>query len=193
MSVPTPCDISTLNSSPSFSVTRGLAVHPTPAGVLYISMLFLVFPSHKTCLPSDDDCTGWQCCSLRHKCDDFGNGEDKVAVISGTLRPHSRHGALLDCLSVELSADLDLCEIGDRTRRDVDRSKGVGSIEPLGEAPLALSELRDTLRNIVCRGDTAVNAYRAHKHTTHPPRYCSADSSVTSFASLPMMIASSAS
>lgn len=39
MSVPTPCDISTLNSSPSFSVTRGLAVHPTPAGVLYVSTL----------------------------------------------------------------------------------------------------------------------------------------------------------
>jgi len=35
--VPTPCETKTLNSSPSFSIRRGLAFQPTPGGVLVVS------------------------------------------------------------------------------------------------------------------------------------------------------------
>jgi hypothetical protein len=39
INVPTPCEISTRNSSPCFKVLRGLADHPTPAGVLELAAI----------------------------------------------------------------------------------------------------------------------------------------------------------
>lgn len=40
MSVPTPWEIYTLNSSPSSRRRRGLADHPTPAGVLPSAIVY---------------------------------------------------------------------------------------------------------------------------------------------------------
>ena len=36
--VPTPCETKTLNSSSCLSILRGLAFHPTPGGVLLVSI-----------------------------------------------------------------------------------------------------------------------------------------------------------
>jgi hypothetical protein len=110
INVPTPCETKTLNSSPCLSVLRGLAFHPTPGGVLLVS----VTDTHEEDIPSQDDGTRIKGCTLWQKWDDPGDREDQVTACSApefngdedSLETH-----LLDYVSAELSSN---GEVADR-------------------------------------------------------------------------------
>lgn len=145
MSVPTPCEMTTRNSSPSFSVTRGLADHPTPAGVLLDQPSAGQTRPPRVHPPRDDYRARREGRSLRHEGDDLRDGEDEVTEVSFSNAKHavlhSRDVAPLHDLAIQLALHLDLGQIGDRARGDKHRSKGVGLVEPLREAPLRLGKL----------------------------------------------------
>lgn len=104
MSVPTPGEMDTRNSSPSFSVTLGFAVHPTPAGVLVVSKILGARGTHPVrMIVPGSSVVPWDRNAMICGTEKIKSLESVSAILPGSVPTHLRAQS---CLTSPLSSPL---------------------------------------------------------------------------------------